>query len=69
MSDKYEPPFSVADHTKLVEAILARPLHVIKYLDNAAEGESTEPASTGRWVSSQAARHRRAALVLERRYG
>lgn len=33
MSDKYEPPFSVTDHTKLVEAILARPLHVIKYLD------------------------------------
>jgi hypothetical protein len=33
MSDRYEPPFTVADHTKLVEAILARPLHVIKYLD------------------------------------
>ena len=33
MSDRYEPPFTVADHTKLVAAILARPLHVIKYLD------------------------------------
>src|SRR5690242_639349 len=35
----------------------------------AAESESTELPSTRRWVLSQAARHRRAALILERRYG
>ncbi|MCW2780674.1 MAG: hypothetical protein JWR35_1123 [Marmoricola sp.] len=34
MEDVYEaPPFTAADHTKLVKAVLDRPLHVIKYLD------------------------------------
>jgi len=35
----------------------------------AAESASTELPSTRQWVSSQAARHRRAALMLDRRYG
>lgn len=33
MDDTYQPPFTVAEHTKLVQAVLERPLHVIKYLD------------------------------------
>jgi hypothetical protein len=33
MEDEYEPPFTAADHTKLVRAVLEHPLHVIKYLD------------------------------------
>jgi hypothetical protein len=36
---------------------------------HAAESESAELPSTRRWVPSQAARHQRAALMLERRYG
>jgi hypothetical protein len=33
MDDKYEPPFTAQDHTKLVRAVMEKPLHVIKYLD------------------------------------
>jgi len=36
---------------------------------HAAESESKELPGTRRWVSSQAARHRGPALMLERRYG
>src|SRR6266540_3801371 len=39
MEDAYEPPFTAADHTKLVRAVLERPLHVIKYL-NVPRGQS-----------------------------
>lgn len=39
MEDAYEPPFTAADHTKLMRAVLERPLHVIKYL-NVPRGQS-----------------------------
>jgi hypothetical protein len=39
MEDAYEPPFTASDHTKLVRAVLERPLHVIKYL-NVPPGQS-----------------------------
>jgi hypothetical protein len=39
MEDIYEAPFTAADHTKLVRAVLERPLHVIKYL-NVPDGQS-----------------------------
>jgi hypothetical protein len=39
MEDTYEPPFTAADHTKLMRAVLERPLHVMKYLD-VPRGES-----------------------------
>lgn len=42
MVDAYEQPFTAADHTKLVEAVLERPLHVIKYL-NVSAGQSPPP--------------------------
>ena len=32
MSEPPESEFTVEDHTKLVAAVLERPLHVIKYL-------------------------------------
>src|SRR5438105_3263690 len=39
MEDVYEAPFTAADHTKLVKAVLEHPLHVIKYL-NVPSGQS-----------------------------
>jgi hypothetical protein len=38
MADPYEPPFTAADHTKLLSAVLERPLHILKYL-NVPPGE------------------------------
>jgi hypothetical protein len=42
MEDVYEAPFTAADHTKLVRAVLEHPLHVIKYL-NVPSGQSPTP--------------------------
>jgi hypothetical protein len=39
MEDEYAEPFTAADHTKLVKAVLEHPLHVIKYL-NVPSGQS-----------------------------
>jgi hypothetical protein len=39
MEDVYEAPFTAADHTKLMKAVLQRPLHVIRYL-NTPSGQS-----------------------------
>ena len=32
MADSYEPPFTAENHTKLVAAVMDKPLHVIRYL-------------------------------------
>jgi hypothetical protein len=42
MEDVYQGPFTAADHTKLVRAVLEHPLHVIKYL-NVPNGQSPTP--------------------------